>query len=96
MRAYEAQLKRLRFSIEDRFLTLSQRHDIGATYVRVNADEERIYIVGRHVEGAGATFLVLNPAVAFETANAILEQGTKMGWYQVTSVDGVSVPKKRQ
>jgi hypothetical protein len=93
---YDTQLKRLRFSLPDDILTLEKTEDYGATYVRAKEEDERFYIVARPASGAMVTFLALNPSVAFDLANAILEQGTKIGWYKIDSVDGDAVPKTRQ
>jgi hypothetical protein len=96
MRDYESQLRRLRFAIPDGDLTLGKWPEAGATYVKAKEQDERFYIAARPPQGALITFLEVNPAVAFDLANAILDQGIKIGWYKIDSVDGTPAPKTRQ
>lgn len=91
---YEALLKRLKFAMRPEDLTLEICHDVAATYVLAKEVDERIYIALRPNEGL-LTRVALNPAAAFDLANAILEQGSRAGWYSIASVDGERVPKIR-
>ena len=88
VRAYEAQLEELRFEIEDGELTLERWPDVGACYVRVKVEDERIWVVARPTQGANFQFFALNPAAAFDLVNAILAQGERAGWYSGVAEGG--------
>jgi hypothetical protein len=93
---YEAILAKLRFAIADALTLDAVADDIGATFVKAKPEDERIYIAFRpHDRTSFLTRLALNPAAAFDLANAILAAGGNAGWYEITSVDGQPVPKIR-
>jgi hypothetical protein len=91
-REYEKRRRELAYSLPlDTYR--NNAHHIDATHCAGDNEEERIWVSFRKGDSAQMFMMGLNPDVAFEFANAILAEGGRMGWYSVSSVDGVPVPK---